>query len=100
MASQSAIVAASRRLFILRLLVTSGASANESVIASLTIHGGFAQASRDDIRQDLDILKARGCTTETWFDDVVRVVTLTERGEDAAYGRVTVAGVDCSPWRR
>lgn len=99
MVSKSEIVAANRRLFILRLLVTGGCSANESVIATLTTHGGFAQVTRDDIRKDLDLLKERGCTTEDWFDGVVRVVSITERGEDAAYGRVQVAGVERSPWR-
>ncbi|MDO8606165.1 MAG: hypothetical protein Q7R40_06495 [Phaeospirillum sp.] len=92
-------VAASRRTFVLRLLVTLGATANESVITSATVQGGFGQATRDDIRKDLDLLKARGCTTEEWFDDAVRVVAITERGEDAAYGRVEVAGVERSPWR-
>lgn len=100
MARFSDTVAASRRTFILRLLVTLGASANESVIASATTRGGFTQATRDDIHRDLDLLKARGCTTEDWFDNTVRVVTITERGEDAAHGRVDVDGVERSPWRR
>ncbi|CUW41127.1 conserved protein of unknown function (putative bacteriophage protein GP26) [Magnetospirillum sp. XM-1] len=100
MASFAETVAASRRTFMLRLLVTLGSSANESVIASATTQGGFGQATRDDIRKDLDLLKARGCTTEEWFDNVVRVVTITERGEDAAHGRIDVAGVERSTWRR
>ncbi|MGE4526815.1 MAG: hypothetical protein AB7D00_00485 [Rhodospirillaceae bacterium] len=93
-------VAASRRTFILRLLVSLGDSANESVIALAAAQGGFAQATRDDIREDLDLLRARGCTTEQWFENVVRVVTVTERGENAAYGRIDVAGVERSTWRR
>ncbi|SBW09199.1 conserved hypothetical protein [uncultured Alphaproteobacteria bacterium] len=96
----AAAVAASRRTFILRLLVSLGDAANESVIHIATTQGGFAQATRDDIREDLDLLRARGCTTEKWFDDVVRVVTITERGEEAAYGRIEVAGVERSSWRR
>jgi hypothetical protein len=93
-------VAAKRRTFILRLLVTLGCTANESVIASAVGQGGFPRATRDDVRRDLDLFKERGCTTEDWFDDSVRVVSITERGEDAAYGRITVAGIDRSTWRR
>ena len=91
---------ASRRLFILRLLVEVNGTANEGVIYKAILNGGFARDSRDDIRQDLDHLKRNGCTTEEWLNDSLRVVTLTERGEDAAYGRVEVAGVERSRWVR
>jgi len=93
-------VAAKRRTFILRLLVSLGGRANESVIASAVSGGGFAQATRDDVRRDLDLLRERGCTIEDWFDASVRVVIVSERGEDAAYGRIEVAGIDRSIWRR
>jgi hypothetical protein len=100
MGSFAETMAASRRTFILRLLVTLGAGANESVIASAVAGGGFGQATRDDVRRDLDLLKDRGCTDEDWFDARVRVVTITERGEDAAHGRIEVAGVERSRWVR
>lgn len=93
------VVVPKRRTFILRLLVTMGSTANESVIASAVSQGGFSRSTRDDVRKDLDLLKEKGCTTEDWFDDTVRVVKVTERGEDAAYGRIDVAGIDKSTWR-
>jgi hypothetical protein len=91
--------AASRRLFILRLLVELGSEANESVIASAARAGGFHQASRDDIRADLDLLNERGATSQQWVASI-RIVQLTERGEDCAWGRVTIAGVQHEVWRR
>jgi hypothetical protein len=91
---------ASRRQFILRLLVEVGGEANESVLFKGVQHGGFARDSRDTVRQDLDHLKQLGCTTEDWLNDTLRVVTITERGEDAAYGRIDVAGVERSRWAR
>ena len=91
---------ASRRLFILRLLVEVGGAANEGVIYKAITKGGFAHDSRDDLRRDLDHLKAKGCTHEEWLNDSLRVVTVTERGEDAAYGRVEVLGVETSRWDR
>ena len=92
---------ASRRLFILRLLVEVGGEANESNIFRAVQRGGFAQASRDTVRDDLDRLKKARCTTESWLNESVCVVKLTERGEDAAYGRVEVPGVETSPrWVR
>jgi len=92
--------AASRRLFILRLLVEVGGEANESVIFRTATKGGFSADTRDSIRQDLDHLKSYGCTTEDWLNASLRVVKITERGEDAAYGRVDVAGVERSRWSR
>ena len=90
---------AARRLFLLRLLVEVGGSANESVLRTAARAGGFARSSADDIRTDLDHLHALGCITEEWHGRL-RVVTLTERGEDAAWGRVAVEGVEHAVWRR
>lgn len=91
--------AASRRLFILRFLVEAKGAANESVVASTVRQGGFAQTPKDGIRADLDHLRDTGCVTEEWYD-ALRVVKLTERGEDAAFGRVEIAGIESSIWRR
>lgn len=91
---------ASRRLFVLRLLAEVGGQANEGVIYKALTKGGFAQDSRDDLRQDLDHLKKTGCTAEEWLNDSLRVVKVTERGEDAAYGRIAVSGVERSRWDR
>ena len=89
----------SRRVFILRLLVESGGEVNESIIFKAAQRGGFSVDTRDDIRQDLDHLRQMGCVTEDRLDERLRVVTITERGDDAAHGRVTVAGVEQSRWR-
>lgn len=91
--------AASRRLFILRLLVEVR-EANESVIYKAATKGGFSIDTRDTIREDLDHLRKMGCSTEEWLSHSLRVVKITERGENAAYGRVAVAGVEQSPWDR
>lgn len=93
------IVTESRRLFILRLLVEVR-QANESVIYRTSQQAGFERATRDEVRQDLDLLRQSGCTREEWLNANVRVVAITERGEEAAHGRVDVAGVECSPWDR
>lgn len=90
----------SRRQFILRLLVEIGGETSESNIYKACQRGGFSRDTRDDIRKDLDHLKAMGCTTEDWFNESLRVVTVTERGEDAAYGRIEVAGIERSRWER
>lgn len=91
---------ASRRLFILRLLVEVGFEANEGVIIKAAERGGFARDTKDTIRRDLDTLVKAGCLTQDWLNSTLRVVKLTERGEEAAYGRVAVAGVECSRWDR
>jgi len=90
---------ASRRLFLLRLLVESGGSANGSILWRAATSAGFAQTGRADLATDLDHLAASGCTRDEWLGEL-RVVTLTDRGEDAAYGRITVDGVEHSRWSR
>ncbi len=86
-----------RRVFVLRLLAKVGGTANEGVIATALEHGGFARDARDVFRCDLDHLHAMGCTHDAWDD--VRVVTLIERGQMAAEGRVPVPGIEQSRWR-
>jgi hypothetical protein len=63
------------------------------------VAGGFAQTGRADLAADLDHLAAAGCTRDEWLGDL-RVVGLTDRGEDAAHGRVRVDGVEQTIWRR
>jgi len=84
---------AARRRFLLALLLECGGTANESVLYKAAQRGGFARDTRDEIRADLDHLRAQGCITEEWAD-TVRVATLTERGEDASEGRIGVPGVE------
>ena len=90
----------SRRLFVLRLLVEARKEANESVLFGQMKKGGFSLDTRDDVRKDLDHLRTRRCTTEEWLHPEVCVVKLTQRGEDAAYGRIEVDGVEASIWDR
>ena len=92
--------AASRRLFILRLLIEGGGSANASVIYRAALHAGVGCRTREDIGADLDHLKRHGCITDDWLDEAVRVAEITDRGEDVAYGRIGIPGVDQSRWNR
>jgi hypothetical protein len=92
-------LAASRRLFLLRLLAELHGPANEGVLFSAVRHAGFGSATRDDLRRDLDLLRTSGAVTEEWIE-TIRIVTLTERGEDCAAGRVAIEGVEHSVWRR
>lgn len=90
---------ASRRLFILRLLVEVDGEANESNIFRAVQQGGFSRDTREDVRADLDHLREMRCIAEQWFGKVC-VVKITPRGEDAAHGRIEVAGVERSRWER
>jgi hypothetical protein len=90
---------AARRLAILRLLAEYGGELNETVIRSALRRLGFKLASADDIRADLDRLAATGCLATRW-EATLRVVALTERGDDAAHGRIAVEGVEQAPWSR
>lgn len=90
----------SRRCWLLRLLIEVNGSANASVIYKAALHAGVGCNTRDDITEDLDHLKRHGCITDEWLDGAVRVATITDRGEDAAYGRVEIPGVDRSRWNR
>ncbi|MCC7167465.1 MAG: hypothetical protein IT565_07825 [Rhodospirillales bacterium] len=93
-------LAGSRRLFILRLLIEAGGSANAGVIRANTTRGGFPLTSHADLAGDLDLLAKRGCTSDEWLHEKLRVVRITPRGEDAAHGRIAVNGVERSLWDR
>ena len=90
---------AARRQFILRLLVEIGGQANESVLMSAARRGGFEATPFSELRIDLDKLAKLGCVAEDWIDSL-RVVKITDLGEDAAHGRVSLEGVEAMPWRR
>lgn len=91
--------AAARRQWLLRLLVEIGGTANESVLMSAARRGGFEASPFSEMRIDLDKLAKLGCVTEDWID-ALRVVKITDLGEDAAHGRVSLDGVEALPWRR
>src|SRR5436309_263047 len=94
------VIVEPRRLQLLRFLVELNGEANESVILSALRRAGFAQATREDIRSDLDHLNKIGCTTQEWFGEI-RVVRVTERGDDVAHGRIAAGGVQHErEWRR
>jgi hypothetical protein len=98
MSLRDAMIAA-RRQAELRLLAEYGDSLNEPIVRMTIRQLGFSLASADDVRADLDHLVRHGCLTERW-EGAIRIVRLTERGEDAAHGRIEVAGVERAPWRR
>jgi len=88
-----------RRQTILRLLADYADALNEAVLRTSIRRLGFSLASAEDIGFDLDHLIRHGCLEQRWEGDL-RVVALTLRGEDCAYGRIAVDGVECTPWRR
>jgi repressor of nif and glnA expression len=98
MTLRDALIAA-RRLSILRLVAECGGALNEAVIRSAIRRQGYALAGADSIRADLDHLVEYGCLTARW-EARLRIVELTERGEDAAHGRIAVEGVEQAIWRQ
>jgi hypothetical protein len=94
--SLSEIMAAHRRLTILRLL----GEAPENTANDAIIHAGLAEiglaCSRDQVRTDLAWLNEQALVK---VDDVaglsshIFVAKLTERGDDVQAGRTTVPGV-------
>jgi hypothetical protein len=98
MSLRHALIAA-RRLCILRLLAEYGGELNDAVIRIAVRRLGFSLASAEAIRGDLDHLAASGCLGGRW-EGRLRVIHLTERGEDAAHGRVQIDGVEHAAWRR
>lgn len=80
------------RLTILRLLADDQSyTMNDSIITDLTPEYGFTP-SRDRVRTELSWLKQQGLVR---YDDDAGIIIaeLTERGLDAARGRVTVPGI-------
>ena len=86
-------LAADRRLALLRTLRDLDGHANESVLLDGLHLLGHSRTTGDDVRADLDLLKAAAAITITYFADKVAVAHLTERGLDIAAGRITVTGV-------
>lgn len=82
-----------RRLVILKLLRQTGGSGNDSVLLEGVRFVGHGGVTRDDIRADMEFLKARGAVTVEYFNETVMVARITERGIDCAAGRVEIEGV-------
>ena len=80
------------RITLLRLLAEQpDYTLNESILADLSTAYGF-NPSRDRVRTELAWLREQGLVTTEDLGGFV-VATLTERGEDAARGRVVVPGI-------
>ena len=82
-----------RRLALLRVIQENGGQANERTLYSAITAMGFPATTRDDVRQDLELLGQRHCLTKVMFDSLFLVVTLTEIGRDVADGKRAVQGV-------
>ena len=78
--------------------VELGGEGNEGVLRSAARNGGFERDPASAISDDLAHLVKHGCLSETWMGPI-RVVRLTDRGEDAAYGRIDVEGVEKARWK-
>ncbi|MFC5372877.1 hypothetical protein ACFPIF_09955 [Brevundimonas faecalis] len=88
------LVAADRRLCILRLLVEDGGHGNESTLEQgLEALGHRAGMERAVVRQYLRDLEQVGCITVEFYRDKIMVAAITERGVKVARGQVTVDGV-------
>lgn len=92
--SYSELLEADRRLFILRLLVDVGGSANDSVIQDGLKAGGHRRGvTREVVRAELRFLEGAGCADLEWFNTDVLVASITRRGVDVASGDVQVDGI-------
>jgi hypothetical protein len=88
-----------RRLALLRCLVRLGGDMNETALLRvMRALEGYGDCSHDDLRADLDHLVRAGATRDRWVGPM-RIPSLTERGEDAAWGRVAIEGVPHERWR-
>jgi len=86
-------VQADQRLCVLRTLEDSQASrANEGVLqASLQMYGH--SLTRDQVSSLTEWLKENGLVTLETLGEGIRIVKLTERGEDVALGKIKQPGV-------
>lgn len=88
------VLAADRRLVILRLLVEAGGESGESALEKgLHMLGHRTAVDRDQVRKDLRELEARGCVEIEFYDAKVMIGAITRRGVSVAEGKVVVAGV-------
>ena len=93
------VLVASRRLFVLRQIVECDGEIVESTLYKLACRRFHGQTTRESVRRDLDHLQGQHCVTENWDGNICRVA-ITERGEDAAFGKIDVVGVERSRWER
>lgn len=87
-----------RRTYLLRLVVESGGRMPETTLLAAAVH--VWPIGRDDLRADVGYLIKVGCLTRDWIAAATPFAALTasERGEDAACGRIKIEGVHKSLW--
>ncbi|NBB51488.1 hypothetical protein GVN24_24695 [Rhizobium sp. CRIBSB] len=96
--SYAAHLAADRRLAVLENLIADGGSGSESAVkAMLEGLGHRIGITRETVRDLLKDLRERDLIEIEYFRDSLMVARITERGVDAAEGRITVDGVASPP---
>ncbi len=88
---------AARRLELLRALAQLGGEENGTALLRI-LRAAYRTLAHDEFESDLAHLRRQGCISERWAG-TLRIVDLTERGTDAAHGRVAVEGVLHERWR-
>ena len=87
------LVSQHRRISILRVLAEAPEnSANDAILHSALEELGMA-CSRDQVRGELAWLEEQGLLKQEHVSERISVVTLTQRGDDVAAGRVVQPGV-------
>ena len=81
-----------RRLAILRIQYDTDGSVNDSIAQDALDQLGH-RVGRQTIRDDFAWLAGHGLVTVDKLSDTLAVATITQRGQDAATGRVRVDGV-------
>ena len=93
MADFSSYYVADLRLAILQLLAASKCETNVSILKASIAEATPHQPAGDQVRQELIWLDERGLVVKRAIGATVSAATITERGEDVAYGRDTVTGI-------
>lgn len=92
--SYAEILAADRKLAILRLLIEAGGECGESVLEKgLHMLGHRASVDRDQVRRDLRELADMDCLVVEFFQEKVMIAAITRRGVSVANGVIQVEGV-------
>lgn len=79
------------RLAVLQILAEAGGAANRHIVGA-ELPGTGHDVGADRLRTELGWLSEQGLV-DLDSPDALSVATLTERGYDAAHGRITVPGV-------
>lgn len=74
-------------------LIRKGGDAGEVVLLSVLRETGYPKTTSEQLRRDLDQMREMGLLIVGWWEDCVAVASLTDRGMDAAAGRIEVDGI-------